>query len=104
MFQSIPKNLILKIGDQDCPKEIWETVKSRNLGAERLKEARFKTLMNESERLKMKDSDSIDAFSGKISELASKSEALGQSLEEPKLVKKFLNSYHEAIYSDHSLL
>ena len=67
MFQSIPENLILQIGDQDSPEEIWEAVKSRNLGAERVKEARPQTLMYEFERLRMKDTDSIDAFSGKIS-------------------------------------
>ena len=65
----------------DSPKEIWEAVKSRNLGDEHVKEARLQTLMNEFERLRMKDTDSIDIFSGKISELASKSAALGQTLE-----------------------
>ena len=77
LFQSIPENLILQVGEVDSPKEIWEAVKSRNLGAERVKEARLQTLMNEFERLRMKDTDSIDIFSGKISELASKSTALG---------------------------
>ena len=48
--------------------------------------------MNEFERLKMNDSDSIDTFSGKLSELASKAASLGHSIEEHKLVKKFLNS------------
>ena len=67
LFQSIPKNLILQVGEVDSSKEIWETVKSRNLGAERIKEARLQTLMNEFERLRMKDTDSIDIFTGKIS-------------------------------------
>ena len=40
----------------------------------------------------MNDTDSIDIFTGKISKLASKSAVLGQAMEEPKLVKKFLNS------------
>ena len=66
-FQSIPENLILHVGEVDSPKEIWEAVKSRNLGAERVKEARLKTWMNEFERLKMKDTNSIDIFIGKIS-------------------------------------
>ncbi|WZZ61775.1 hypothetical protein YC2023_061882 [Brassica napus] len=92
LFQSIPENLILQVGEVDSPKEIWEAVKSRNLGAERVKEARLQTLMNEFERIRMNDTDSIDIFTGKISKLASKSAVLGQAMEEPKLVKKFLNS------------
>ena len=48
--------------------------------------------MNEFDFLKMDDTDTIDTFSGKIPELASKATSLGQSIEGPKVVKKFLNS------------
>jgi len=92
LFQSIPENLILQVGEDDSPKDIWEAIKTRNLGAERVKEARLQTLMNEFDRLRMNDSDTVDTFSGKISELASKAASLGQSIDEPKIVKKFLNS------------
>ena len=98
LFQSIPENQIMQVGEEDSPKEIWEATKSRNLGAERVKEARLQTLMNEFERLRMLDSDTIDTFSGKISELAAKSASLGQTLDEPKLVKKFLNSLPRSKY------
>ena len=40
----------------------------------------------------MKDGDTIDIFSGKLSEIAYKSASLGETIEEPKLVKKFLKS------------
>lgn len=50
-------------------------------------------LMTEFDRLKMKDSESIDDFSGKLSELASKSAALGVKIDEANLVKKFLMSF-----------
>ena len=92
LFQSILEKPILQVSEVDSPKKIWEAVKSRNIGAERVKEARLQTLMNEYEHLRMKDTNSIDIFTGKISELASKSVALGQTIEEPKLLKKFLNS------------
>lgn len=62
------------------------------MGADRVKESRLQTLMSEFERLKMKDIDRIDNFVGKQSEIASKSAALGENIEEPKLVKKFLSS------------
>ena len=92
LFQSISEGLVLQVGDLGSPKLIWEAIRSRNLGAERVKSARLLTLMNEFDRLKMDDTDSIDTFSGKISELASKASSLGQSIEGPKIVKKFLNS------------
>ena len=46
----------------------------------------------------MKDSDTIDSFSGKLSEMASKSAALGKIIEENILVKKFLNSLPRSKY------
>lgn len=98
LFQSIPKNLILQIGDEDTPKEILEAVKPRNLSAERVKEARLQTLMNEFEHPRMNDTDSIDAFSGKISELVTESAVSGQSLEKTKVMKKFLNSLPQSKY------
>ena len=98
LCQCIPENQIMQVGEEDSPKEIWESITSKNLGAERVKEARLQTLMNEFERLRMLDSDTIDIFSGKISEIAAKFVSLGQTLEEPKLVKKFLNSLPRSKY------
>lgn len=92
LFQSLPENLVLQIGEDDTPKEIWEAIKTRNLGAERVRTARLQTLSNEFDRLRISDSDTIDAFSGKITELTSKGASLGQSIEEHKVVKKFLDS------------
>lgn len=39
----------------------------------------------------MKETETIDEFGGKLAEIASKSAALGVTMEEPKLVKKFLD-------------
>ena len=92
LFQSIPEALILQVGDLDTSKLVWEAIKARHVGADRFREARLQTLMDEFSRLKMKDTETIDDFSGKLAEMSSKSSALGEDIEEPKLVKKFLNS------------
>ncbi|CAA7036532.1 unnamed protein product [Microthlaspi erraticum] len=92
LFQSIPESLTLQVGDQDSPKGIWDAIKSRHVGADRVREARLQTLMAEFERLTMQDTDTIDSFSDKLSEIVSKSASLGQTIEESKVVKKFLHS------------
>lgn len=71
---------------------MWEAIKTRHVGAERVKEARLQTLMAEFDRLKMKETEEIDDFAGKLSEISSKSAALGEEIEESKIVKKFLKS------------
>ncbi|GKA80376.1 hypothetical protein Tco_0786972 [Tanacetum coccineum] len=86
------KILILQIGNLKTGKGMWDTIKTRNLGADRVKEARLQTLITEFENLKMSDNDSIDAYVAKLSGIASKSATLGEVMSEHKLVKKFLTS------------
>ena len=92
IFQSIPEALTLQVGDLDTAKAVWDAIKTRHVGAERVREARLQTLMAEFDRLKMKEEDTIDAFVGKLAEISSKSASLGEIIEEPKIVKKFLKS------------
>lgn len=92
LSQSIPEALTLQVGDLDTAKAVWEAIKARHVGAERVREARLQTLMAEFDRLKMKEECTIDTFVGKLSEISSKSASLGEIIEEPKLVKKFLKS------------
>nr|GEW01425.1 hypothetical protein [Tanacetum cinerariifolium] len=92
LFQSIPEDLVLQIRNLKTGKETWEAIKTRNLWADRVKEARFQTLITDFENLKMSDNDSIDAYAPKLSGIASKSATLGEVMSEHKLVKKFLTS------------
>lgn len=90
LFQSIPEALILQVGEQKTSKKVWDAIKSRHLGADRVREARLQTLMAEFDKLKMSDTDTVDDFAGKISGLVSKAASLGTIIEEHKIVKKFL--------------
>lgn len=98
LFQSVPEALILQVGELESAKKVWDAIKARHIGAEKVREARLQTLMAEFERLKMKENESIDEFVGKLSEISSKSAALGENMEERKLVKKFLTSLPRTKY------
>ena len=98
LFQGLPEELVLQIGNNDSAKEMWEAVKSRNQGAERVKEARLQTLMSEFEGLKMKEPSTIAEFAGKISGIASRSASLGTVIKEEKLVKRFLHGLPKSLF------
>ncbi|GKA12176.1 hypothetical protein Tco_0691722 [Tanacetum coccineum] len=53
---------------------MWEAIKTCNLGANCVKEARLPTLIMEFKNLKMPNNDSIDAYAAKLSGVASKYE------------------------------
>ncbi|GJQ90905.1 hypothetical protein Tco_0002044 [Tanacetum coccineum] len=71
---------------------MWEAIKTRNLGADRVKEARLQTLITEFENLKMSDNGTIDEYTTKLSVITSKSATLGEVMSEHKLINKFLTS------------
>ncbi|GJR59145.1 ERD1/XPR1/SYG1 protein [Tanacetum coccineum] len=90
LFQSILKDLVLQIKNLKTRKEMWKAIKTRNLGADRVKEARLQTLITKFKNLKMSDNDIIDACAAKLSGIASMSATLGEVMSKLKLVKKFL--------------
>ncbi|KAG7554412.1 Integrase catalytic core [Arabidopsis suecica] len=92
LFQSIPEALVLEVGELKTAKKVWDAIKGKHIGAERVREARLQTLMAEFDRLTMKDSEKIDDFASKLTAISSKSSSLGVNIEAPKLVKKFLKS------------
>ncbi|KAI3767070.1 hypothetical protein L2E82_17153 [Cichorium intybus] len=90
LYQAIPESLIMQIGDVEDAKTMWDSIKTRFVGADRVKEARLQTLNTDFDRLRMIETESIDSFAGKLSGLASKSASLGETIDESKLVKKLL--------------
>ncbi|XP_076894511.1 uncharacterized protein LOC143546818 [Bidens hawaiensis] len=92
IYQSIPEATIMQVGNLDSAKEIWNAIKTRILGADRVKEARLQTLMNEFDGMRMKETETIDEFVAKLSCTVSKAASLGETIEETKMVKKFLSS------------
>ncbi|XP_076948279.1 uncharacterized protein LOC143620468 [Bidens hawaiensis] len=92
MFQSIPEEQILQIGNFKLTKEMWDAIKSRNMGAERVKDARLHTLIREFDGLMMKETETINEYASRITAISSKATTLGQPYEERKLVQKFFTS------------
>lgn len=40
LLQSIPETLILQVGDLDTAKKVWDAIKARHVGADRVRKAR----------------------------------------------------------------
>ncbi|XP_076936546.1 uncharacterized protein LOC143603702 [Bidens hawaiensis] len=92
LFQSIPEEQILQIGNFKLAKEMWDAIKSRNMGAERVKDARPHTLIREFDGMMMKETETIDEYASRMTAIYSKAATLGQPYEERKLVQKFFTS------------
>nr|GFC03483.1 zinc finger, CCHC-type [Tanacetum cinerariifolium] len=73
-------------------KELWESLKRRHVGEEKVHQARLQSLMIGFQTLQMKEDDTVDAFTAKLNGYATKSKELGKTLDESLLVRKLLDS------------
>jgi hypothetical protein len=73
-------------------KEVWNSLKARRVGAERVKDARLQTLKAEFDVLKMKEEETVDEFAGKLRAMSVKYGNLGGTLEDKAMVKKLFDT------------
>ncbi|GJV91107.1 zinc finger, CCHC-type containing protein [Tanacetum coccineum] len=64
---------------------------SLHIGEERVQQARLQTLKSEFEMLHMKEDETIDTFTGKLTTLVNKAASLGHTIEDSVVVRKLLN-------------
>ena len=95
LYQAIPESMVLQVANLNSAKEIWDALKIRHVGVDRVKEARVQTLESEFEQLKMKHNESLDVYAGKISEIATQASSLGHTMDDKRLVRKLLSSVPE---------
>ncbi|KAK9058133.1 hypothetical protein SSX86_022973 [Deinandra increscens subsp. villosa] len=54
LFQALPEELIIQVADQDSAKTVWNSIKTRYVGVDRVKKARLQSLKAEYNSLKRK--------------------------------------------------
>nr|GEX26925.1 zinc finger, CCHC-type [Tanacetum cinerariifolium] len=92
LYQALPEEQLLQITKYKSSKDIWEALKNRHLGETRVQQARLQTLKYEFEMFHMKEDETIDAFTSKITTMGNKAATLGHTFEDSTLVQKLLNA------------
>ncbi|GJY46380.1 zinc finger, CCHC-type containing protein [Tanacetum coccineum] len=92
LYQALTEDVILQVAGCKTARELWESLKKRHVGEERVQQARLQSLMIGFNTLQMKDDDTVDAFTAKLNSYATKAKELGKTLDESLLVRKLLDS------------
>lgn len=92
IYQSLPENILMQVARTRSASEIWEVLRVRFLGADRVQQARLQTLKRELNNLKMKDNETVEEFAGKLSEIITKFNSMGENFDESDVVRKLLDS------------
>jgi hypothetical protein len=98
LLQALPKDILMQVSTKKTAKEVWESLKTRFVGADRVKTAHLATLKGEFDKLCMVDSDALDDYAKKISGMAAKFAGLGSTLDDVTMVKKLLDTVPDHLY------
>lgn len=73
-------------------KQIWDELKERYVGDERIRSTKLLTLKREFEILRMKENESIKEYTSKRSHLVNQMRLYGEVVEDNKVIEKMLVS------------
>ncbi|XP_076949374.1 uncharacterized protein LOC143621999 [Bidens hawaiensis] len=90
--------MVQQMGNYVDPKQVWDGLKTRYLGIDRVRMTRVATLKRELESLWMKEGKTVDDFVTKLRGIASKVRSVGHELEEVELVKRLLDSMPKSFF------
>jgi len=95
LLQCLPDDLLMQVAKKKTGKEVWDCLKSRFVGAERVRDARLQTLKSEFDALKMGEDEALDDYAGKLTGMLVKFSNLGGTLEDMAMVKKLFDTVPE---------
>nr|GEW26264.1 zinc finger, CCHC-type [Tanacetum cinerariifolium] len=91
LYQALPEEQLLQITKHKTAKAIWDALKTRHIGEERVQQEKLQTHKSDFEMLHMKEDKTIDTFTTKPTTLVNKAASLGHTMKDETLVRKLLN-------------
>ncbi|XP_071675729.1 uncharacterized protein [Lolium perenne] len=99
LLGALSEDILLQVSSKKTAPAIWECLKARFVGADRVKVARLSTLRGEFDRLIMADGEELDVYASKIGCMAAKFASLGGTLSDTQMVKKLLDTVPESLFA-----
>ncbi|CAD6270422.1 unnamed protein product [Miscanthus lutarioriparius] len=91
LLQCIPDDILMQVAKKKTGEEVWDSLKARFVGADRVRDARLQTLKSQFDAVEMKEDESLDQVVGKLTALSVKCSSLGGSIGDADLVKKLFD-------------
>nr|GEV43783.1 zinc finger, CCHC-type [Tanacetum cinerariifolium] len=91
LYQALPEEQWIQITKHKTVKAICDALKTRHIGEQRVQQERLQTLKSDFEMLHMKEDETTNNFTGKLTTLVNKADCLGHTIEDFVVVRKFLN-------------
>ncbi|CAL9237510.1 unnamed protein product [Arabidopsis halleri] len=95
LFQAIDKTVLKQIIQKDTAKQLWDSLKTKYQGDERVRRAQLQRLRRDFEVLEMKETESITEYFSRVLLIATDMGNLGEEMKESKIVEKILRTLSE---------
>ncbi|KAE8791905.1 retrotransposon protein [Hordeum vulgare] len=98
LLGALPEDVLLQVATKLTAREVWDSLKVRFVGADRVCAARLATLRGEFDRLKMADGEALGVYAGRLAGMAARYASLGETLGDEALVKKLLDTVPDRLF------
>ena len=95
LFSAVMNEEFKKISSTETVKEAWTILQTTYEGTKVVKDSKFQRLTTSFEEIKMKEDESFDEFYAKLKDIVNSTFNLGETIPEPKIVRKVLKSLLE---------
>ena len=97
LFSTITNKEFKKISFTEIAKEVWTILRTTYEGA--VKDSKLQRLTTSFEEIKMEDDESFDEFYAKLKDIVNSTFNFGETIPEPKIVRKVLRSLPEKFHA-----
>ena len=92
LFSAVTNEEFKKISSTKTAKEAWTILQTTYEGTKAVKDSKLQRLTTSFEEIKMEDDESFDEFYVKLKDIVNSTFNLGETIPEPKIVRKVLRS------------
>ena len=99
LFNAVTNEEFKKISSIETVKEAWTILQTTYEGTKAVKDSKLQRLTTSFEKIKMEEDESFDEFYAKFKEIVNSAFNLGETILEPKIVRKVLISLLERFHA-----
>ena len=99
LFSAVTNEEFKKISSTETGKEAWTILQTTYEGTKAVKDLKFQRLTTSFEEVKMEEDESFDEFYAKLKDMVNSAFNLGETIPEPKIVRKVLISLPKRFHS-----
>ena len=99
LFSAVTDEEFKKISSIEIVKEVWTILQTTFEGTKAVKDSKFQRLTTSFKEIKMKEDESFDELYAKLKDIVNLAFNLGETILEPKIVRKVLRSLPEKFHA-----